>query len=255
LFPKSGAADAEPDADGAARIQSILEALTSVPAAPGQPILQVGGIMYRVTDGALAREEYSGPPVSKPELGWQTQNGIKPLLPDILLRSAVAVAGTERLLTEEQVRLVLKKLSARNTDKPFYVANGKLFRLDGKGELTSREDPRSEAIAWPLAHRVRPARQALGVNGCGDCHRVDSPFFFALVRAEGPLLTEKSGTRRAVSYMGLNNPYQRLFGLSFTGRQPLKWFLFVCVLAAGMILLLVVLISIGRLTGLIERRR
>lgn len=255
LLPKPVGAEAAGDAESAARIQGILEALASVPKAPGRPVLRIGKTIYRVKDGALAPGEYAGSPVSEPELGWETRDGVEPLIPDVLLRSAVAVAGTEHQLTEEQVRLVLGKLSARKRGKYFYVANGRLFRLNERGELTSRMDPRSEAVAWPLAHRVRPARQALGINGCGDCHGVDSPFFFAKIQAEGPLLTEKNVTRRAVSYMGLNDPYQRLFGLSFSGRRPLKWLLFGCVLAAGLVLLLALMIVVGRLTGLIQRRR
>ena len=52
---------------------------------------------------------------------------------------------------------------------------------DGEGiETISYQEgdgPLAEAAApytWPMAHDVRPARQALGAKGCTDCHSPDS---------------------------------------------------------------------------------
>ncbi len=255
LFPKLDPAGTPPDAESAARIQAILEALATVAGAPGRPILRFNKVLYRVVNGSLQCEENAGPPVSAPQLGWLSSRSSEPLVPDIQWRAAIATVGSEQLLTEEQVQQVLRNLIARRPGKYFYVSNGKLFRLNQRGELTAAADQRAEAVAWPLAHRVRPARQALGVNGCGDCHRSGSPFFFAKVRAAGPLLTAQSDLRLAVTYMKLNSPYQHLFGLSFAGRPLLKWLLFACILVAGAVLFLALFIGVGRLTGLIERRR
>jgi hypothetical protein len=55
--------------------------------------------------------------------------------------------------------------------------------------------------------------------------------------------------------MGLDMPYQRLFGLSFAVRPLFKWALFFFILVIGAILALVLLFGMGRLTGLIEKRR
>jgi hypothetical protein len=54
--------------------------------------------------------------------------------------------------------------------------------------------------------------------------------------------------------MRLDRPYQSLFGLSFAVRPLFKTVLFVCLLAIGTILLVVVILALGRLSGLIEKR-
>lgn len=43
----------------------------------------------------------------------------------------------------------------------------------------------AQPYAWPMAHSVRPARQALGAEGCTECHSDQSPFFFADIQPVG----------------------------------------------------------------------
>jgi hypothetical protein len=54
--------------------------------------------------------------------------------------------------------------------------------------------------------------------------------------------------------MRLDRPYQTLFGLSFVVRPLFKWILFLSILVVGSILVLVVLLVVGRLSGLVEKR-
>ncbi len=52
---------------------------------------------------------------------------------------------------------------------------------DTKLKVLSGEElgPAAAPYAWPMAHNVRPARQALGAEGCTQCHSDDAKFFFA----------------------------------------------------------------------------
>ncbi len=130
-----------------------------------------------------------------------------------------------------------------------------MFLLDKDGELTTQNHKSAEPVTWPIGHKVRPAQQSLGINGCRDCHRANSPFFFGKVKGIGPLITERVRVRSQSSFMDLTLPYQRLFGLSFSVRPLLKVVLFVSALVCGSILLIVLLRVLGRISGLVEKRR
>jgi hypothetical protein len=171
------------------------------------------------------------------------------------------LTGTEQTLTEEQAELILKALrekrpanKAKDGNEYVYISSGKLFRLDQNDKLEAKNDDAAKPVAWPLAHQVRPARQSLGVNGCTDCHKAGSSFFFGKVTGTGPLETKNVLVRSASSFMGLTKPYYFLFGLSFTVRPVLKWILFIAAIVIGSLLFLVFLLALGRLSGLIDKR-
>ena len=124
-----------------------------------------------------------------------------------------------------------------------YISGGKLFRLDADANLQAKDDPAAAPVTWPFAHEVRPARQSLGVNSCTDCHSFSSSFLFRKAQGTGN------------SFMRLNKPYQKLFGLSFAVRPLFKWALFLFILVIGSIVALVLLLGLGRLAGLIEKRK
>ncbi len=130
-----------------------------------------------------------------------------------------------------------------------------MFRLGKKSALEAVANDAAEPLTWPIAHRVRPARQALGVNGCTDCHSGASKFFFARTRAAGPLKTERTVVRSAVSFMGLTMPFHKLFGLSFLVRPWFKIALGIAAFLIASILAVLFLTTLGRASGLIEKRR
>ena len=251
LVPAFDPADAEAAADPEARIQKILEALNAADGAPGKAALRYRGFLYQIVDGALDKSEKKEPPASEPQLGWLRGDAFGPLVPEADLAAIAALAGTDRTLTEPQVAAVLKALGPADH---VYISGGVLFKLNEAGALVSKTDPAADPVAWPLAHQVRPARQALGVHGCTDCHSPGSDFFFGRVRGVGPLKTETVTTRTAASTMGLLKPYQFLFGLSFTVRPAFKLFLGLAAALIGAILLIAGLIALGRFAGLIEKR-
>jgi hypothetical protein len=169
--------------------------------------------------------------------------------------------GIEQTLTEEQVKAVLEALSQSNSQEEagepgeyVYISGGMVFRLNGEGGLEAADDDAAAPVTWPLAHEVRPARQSLGINGCKDCHRFGSAFLFRKAKGTGPLLTNEVKTISANAFMGLDRPYQKLFGLSFAVRPLLKGILLISAIVIALILCLVALLFLGRATGLIERR-
>jgi hypothetical protein len=87
------------------------------------------------------------------------------------------------------VRRVLQLLSqsASGQAEAVYIAGGKLYRLDASGNVKAEANAQAEPYLWAIGHDVRPASQALGANGCQDCHSKTSPVFFGKVQVDSPL--------------------------------------------------------------------
>ena len=261
LIPDFDPEAEEVDIDTENRIHKVLESLATVSQAPGQPVLIQKNAMYRLVEGFL--EKTDAPKTTEtPQLCWLSGDYTQPLLSEFDIRTVVAIVGDEHTLTEEQVERVLQALSqVENAQGPagsrhfFYISGGKMFHLDESGHLTAAEHAAAEPTIWPLGHRVRPAQQSLGINGCTDCHTEQSVFFFNTVKGDGPLKTQRIALRSASTLMGLDTPYQRLFGLSFRIRPVFKVVLFISALVVGSVLLIAALLALARYSGLIEKRR
>lgn len=244
------------------RLQKLLDALAVIKDAPGKPVLVYQKALFKVTETYLEKAESPEPPAAEPRFAWLAGDSIQPLVPDFELRTAAALAGCEQTLTEEQVALVLKALRSGSGSPPtrngpdfVYISGGKLFHLNRDGLLEADNDDSAAPVTWPFAHEVRPARQSLGVNGCTDCHRFRSAFLFRRAAGTGPLLTDRVKTISANSFMRLDQPYQRLFGLSFAVRPLFKWALFLFILVIALVAAVVVLFGVGRVAGLVEKRK
>jgi hypothetical protein len=244
------------------QLQKVLDALATTKDAPGRPVLLYQKYLFRVKENYIEKAESPEPPTAAPRLAWLVKDRIQPLVSDFELRTIVALTGLEQTLTEEQVALVLKALQSsvpvsgkKGDAEPVYISGGKLFRLSREGRLEAEDDTAAEPVTWPLAHEVRPARQSLGINGCKDCHNFRSAFLFRKAVGTGPLLTTRVRAVTANSFMRLDRPYQMLFGLSFAVRPLFKWLLFFCLLVTGSIIAIVFLLGLGRLSGLIEKRK
>lgn len=265
--------DAEdPDVDAEIRIQNILIALARLDDAPGRPALFYKKAMYQLTEGYLEKLESPKEAVDTAELVWLIGEERVPVVSDFQIQTIKETVGFEHTLTEDQVKLILKILSEKDGGKDdqqapsdskevlkketyAYLSGGKLFRLDADGRLLAERNPAAEPVVWPLGHQVRPTQQSLGINGCTDCHSEGSPFFFGKIIGTGPLKTERVEKRSAHMFMDLDNPYQRLLGLSFRVRPLFKVVLIVASAVVGSVLLLVFLVILGRYTGLLEKRR
>jgi hypothetical protein len=210
-----------------------------------QPYVMVDGKVYRWKFvETLEMVQRPGGRTDVPQWGWFRDGVISPLVPDFVVRSVAETAGTQYSFTEEQVAMVLKALSDAggeqgSTSGEFvYICGGKLFRRNEAGQLEARNHPTAEPYAWPLGHDVRPRVQSLGANStCTDCHSTDAPFFFAVVKAFGPLKTDSAATKVMHEFQNLDVNYERLFGLTFRLRPTLKIaILVVSVLLGGVLL-------------------
>ncbi len=261
LIPEFDPESEETDPDAEAKIQTILEDLAGSPGAHGKPVLLFRGALYQITETYLEKIENPGGPSASPTLAWIVGEKVEPLVPEFELRTIASIVGTERCLTEEQVKGILEtlkrppsQLEAEEKGESVYVSSGKLFRLDKNGGLEAVDDAAAAPVTWPLAHEVRPVRQSLGINGCRDCHRLGSSFLFRKATGAGPLQTNRVRTISANAFMGLDRPYQKLFGLTFAVRPLLKGILLISAILIALILGLVVALFLGRASGLIEKR-
>jgi formate dehydrogenase gamma subunit len=100
------------------------------------------------------------------------------------------------LHTPEQVKIALAALTETlqgnkrfQQVKPFFHKGGRLYFLDDKGEVASRQDDTwaGHLEGFNINHNVAPASLALGVNGCGDCHSSEAHMF------KGQIVTDMFG--------------------------------------------------------------
>ena len=180
-------------------------------------------VSYPFVPKDIGKFKRLGSKPSSPTLAWwiEKDKTVKPLLPDFAVTAVNETFGTEQSFTEAQAGMVLKKLTARG-GKYVYVSAGKVFSLDG-GKLVAADNPAAEAVAWPVAHDVRPAAQALGSDGaCTDCHAWSAPFLTAEVAAVGPMKTDSGSVKSMHELADLSMIYNRIFGLTFTVRTMFK---------------------------------
>jgi hypothetical protein len=186
-----------------------------------------GHVFFRGGDNDAVISTNLADKAEAPQAGWY-QNGVfSPLLPDYVIRNAVALSGTECTLTEEMVAAGLKRLAEAGEKDSVYVAHGQVWSLGADGALVAQTDKAAEPVSWAVGHDVRPARMARGAKPakCADCHTVDSAFFFAKVVSTGPLLTAKTLVKAQNEFMGLSGSYNKLFGTTFLMRPFFKIFL------------------------------
>jgi hypothetical protein len=244
-----------PDQDVELRIQLVLESLEALDHEPGQPAVIHKDTIYRLVGGYMEPAEYPTGEAEVPTgLFWWRGDQAEPLVSDFQLRTILALTGQKETLTEEQVSLLLAKLD-RSGDQHAFLSQGRIFQLGKNGDLQVSSHQAAEPVTWPLAHPVRPSQQSLGSKGCTQCHLEGSEFFFSRVSAEGTLLTDQGDVRSASSFMGLDRPYQKLFGLSFRVRPILKWILAAAALVLAALLAIVLLRQLGQAAGLIEKRK
>ena len=177
--------------------------------------------------------------------GFATNGAVAPLAPDDP-RLIAAFAATDRgpafdepPVTTGQIARVLARLGGGFV----YAANGLAFSLDSASNLQFQVSGAQRdfvPVSWPVAHDVRPARQALGAapGKCADCHTADSKFFFGKVSATGPVTDVPAATLDRAQLLGIAAPYHRLFGFTFVLRPVFKFFLWtvfalVCLFVVG----------------------
>lgn len=210
-----------------------------------------GPVMMKGDDGKISPYQVFWPAY------WATMDGetITPLTPEAVQAAAGSILEEKvekvddwRPLTEAQIAAALTQLSDDKT-KAVYIAGGRLYQLDGQ-TLTSADNAAAQPYAWPIAHDVRPAEQALGVRLCKDCHTTDSPFFFGKTERDTPVKTEAGAEFvEMIELQGIDRLYMWLFNASFVFRPMLK---LVAIAACGLIGL-VVLTYVLKALGVISK--
>jgi hypothetical protein len=120
---------------------------------------------------------------------------------------------------------------------PALIAGEKTYRLDPQGKLDVVDNLQSQPYAWPIGHDVRPARWALGANGCTDCHARDAPFLNADVVAQAPVPDSDVRTRPMNDFAQLDPKLWSFWSESFRARTALKWALCASVACLGGVIL------------------
>ena len=234
------------------KILNLLQNLKQL-AGGRQPVYVIGKYAYRITEGYLDKAEKVGEPAAEPEIVWQEKENFLPLLSDFQVGNLAALGPGPEILTEEQIFLVLKKMSELKPQPEIvYVTAGFVFSLGKEGKLKASRHPSAAAISWPLAHNVRPAQQALGKNGCTDCHSLSSKIFFGKVKASSPLKTSYRESKLGADLMKTGPLFQFLFGFTFLVRPAFKLLLAACLLLMGLILLVVMMRITRKIAGFQE---
>jgi len=152
---------------------------------------------------------------------------------DILEASAQEGKPGDKTLTPEKIVKILQALAKDTSEgQPVYVGGGLMYSNKsadgGAGVLVSAPHEAAKPFAWPLAHNVRPAQQALGAGGCPDCHSKSSPFFHGQVPVESFVAEERPNVAMS-TLMGEDALLLKVWELSFVFR-PL--FVLFCVASA-----------------------
>jgi hypothetical protein len=136
------------------------------------------------------------------------------------------------------------------TGEPVFVTGGKAFKRKAGGkDLEEIDTPASDPYAWPLAHDVRGAQQALGARGCTDCHSSGAPIFDSTVSSTALLAS-------AVSTTPMHEMRGEPMGAlsAFAGTYFLRSILIATGYTCATILLLVLISYGGRAVGSAARR-
>jgi hypothetical protein len=187
---------------------------------------------------------------------------VTPLKPEAVKDAAEAELTTQQsekkndwlTLPEEQIGAVLAKLKADDEDEPVYIAGGKLYRLNAQAKVETSDHEAAQPYAWPLAHNVRPAQQSLGVNGCDDCHTIDSNFFFGEVAVDTSVASEAEAVKPMYELAGESGSYWKTFNASFVFRPMLKTIGFISCGILAILLLLYALLGLRRILFKLNRQ-
>jgi hypothetical protein len=155
----------------------------------------------------------------------------------ILALDSIYNFGDWPAISDSTVISVIQKIDSLYPVKSeyIYVSGGKFFSVDNY--LKSEEDFYTEGYSWKTSHNVRPAAQALGVNGCQDCHSIGSAFFNSKINVESSLLSESGETISASTFQNNSQLYQSFFSLTFYFRPWLKFLIILSAFAILIVLL------------------
>ncbi len=159
-------------------------------------------------------------------------------------------------VTDSAVQQVLDSLKkALPKSSPALVAGPFVLQQNAQNQLTLSLTKQNPAYLWPLAHDVRPARQALGANGCNDCHAVGAPFFFAKVQNEPIGQVAQQPALATHHFLQEEAAEIYLLSFSFLFRPALKTFMVILLLLLASVFLIYLAKGLNRLVFILNRRQ
>ncbi len=166
-----------------------------------------------------------------------------------------AEAIARRLQMDERMLGALTAIEEKVAGQAVFVTGGVGFVRDGNTkikELASQElGAAANPYAWPLAHNVRPARLALGVKGCTECHSDTATFFHADIAPTAVLPEQYVAPVKVHVLQNADMPRLQNWNKMFAGRSTFK----IASLAAFAVACLVTLIAFARSAGSAWRGR
>jgi len=189
------------------------------------------------------------PGSQKPEARSQNGGGevlpiqlsiIEPIAKKVIKRGMATKTNDWPPLTDEMVVQILKSLAKQVGGQPVYICGGQMHYVDDKGRLAATEHPVAAPLLWSAAHEVRPARQALGVRRCEDCHNVGSPFFFGTAQVDTPIVSRQGAYKPMSDFEGIDVQRTKVFAWTFVFRP---WLKVVGLLSCGVVAIATLLIT------------
>ncbi|MFO1054419.1 MAG: hypothetical protein U1F36_19535 [Planctomycetota bacterium] len=216
-------------------------------------------VFSRDTDGVIRPHRVVWPSF----WGFVHDDAIEPLSPDAAFATVRRALRVRKDMVAElgEGDEARKKIAAglaafaktRSDATPVYVSGGRAWRLAADGEsLESVATTAADPVSWPVAHDVRPARDALGARGCTECHAGDSPFVHGRLTAHTIVPDTQPPTQTMADAMGLDPVLVQTWETSFRGRDAFKWATLAALSIAALVLavhalaLLVALLRGGR---------
>lgn len=177
---------------------------------------------------------------------------VKSVAGEFLMPDSLAGPPNWPVLADSQIIKVLHRLALTDSlvGVPVYLSGGKLYRLNSKGKLSVKQHDQAQPYAWPLAHDVRPASQALGARSCRDCHGLNSAFFFGKVPIASMSAREQNLSQKMTVLQRTSGWYLRVFALSFFFRPWLK----AIIIIAGLVIAGVVFLYLFQGLAMLTRR-
>jgi hypothetical protein len=147
--------------------------------------------------------------------------------PEEIAKITEAEAKAREVQVNERMAAALANIEvAFPNSTAVFVSGGAGFARDGDSKIKMLEDEQlgefAKPYAWPLAHNVRPARQALGATGCLECHSDGSTFFGATIQPVGLLPGQKTVAVKAHEMQGADMERLRTWNQLFAGRSVFK---------------------------------
>jgi len=178
----------------------------------------------------------------------------QPVIMEVISHSDTLGTGSWPTISDSLILAVFDSLqdAGMGENELAYISGGYRYTMVDSGRLVAFHDKSLKPYIWPLAHDVRPATQSLGINGCNDCHTINSALYFSRVDRDTPFKSESALTIRMSIFMKESPVAAWIFSFSFFFRPLLKFMILGSMLLITAILILSGLNGLSRIIHLVS---